>query len=406
VLFVTWDGPGSTYLQGLFLPIFARLQSRGFAFEIVQFTWSDAAERARLGAACRAAGVGYRAIEVWRRPIAAGSLVTALSARRTVRRLARELAIDLIMPRSSLPALAAMPVMGRRDRVLPVLLDADGLPHDERVEFNGASPTGLAYHALRAIEAWSVRHASAVMVRTRRAAAILTERAGLEAADARFHCVANARDARLFSPPEPADREARRAELGVAPGEPLLVYAGSALSGKYRGEAVLRMFRAVRQRRADAKLLLLMPDHAEAKALLARFPELAPHCRLRSASPDEVPPWIGAADLGLALIRATFSMQAVAAIKIGEYLLCGVPVLASSKVGDSDAQIGPEIGRLVGEPDEAALSAAADWFDKIVLPDREGFGERCRAAGVAHFSLDSAVQGYEDALRAALAARQ
>lgn len=404
VLFVTWDGPHSTYLEGLFLPIFARLRERGFVFHVLQFTWSTSEERAGLARACAEAGVGYRSIVIWRRPVAAGSLATAVWSRRRIRRMARELGIVLLMPRSTLPALATIPAV-TSSRGLPVVFDADGLPHDERVDFDGASPKGIAYRLLRAIEAWSVRRADAVTVRTKLAARILGERAGLGPASGRFHRVSNARDAHLFAPSVPAERSARRAELGIGEYDPLLVYAGTSLRGKYRGEDMLRLFRAVRARRADAKLLLLMPDLGKAESLLAVHTDLASSCLMRSAAPGEVPSWIGAADLGMALIHATFSMQAVAAIKVGEYLLCGVPVLSSSKIGDSDALIGAHVGRLVAEPDDDSLAAAADWFIDTVLPDREGFRERCRAAGVAHFALDTAVQDYENALRAALSAR-
>jgi glycosyltransferase involved in cell wall biosynthesis len=148
-----------------------------------------------------------------------------------------------------------------------------------------------------------------------------------------------------------------------------------------------------------------MPAHEEARALLEAQPDVAHACIFESASPAEVPQWLGAADLGLALIHATFSMQAVAAIKTGEYLLCGLPVLASKGVGDTEAVIEPGVGHCIGEPDDAALSAAADWFVDRVLPNRAEFAKRCRAVGLQHFSLDAAVDGYEAALRAAMAAR-
>lgn len=403
VLFVTWDGPRSTYLQGLFLPIFAALRPLGFAFHVLQFTWADAGERAALGRVCRAAGVSYQSVTIWRRPVAFGGLATALWGRTIVRRAIKALGIQLLVPRSTLPAIATMLAAKNEATRLPILLDADGLPHDERVEFNGASPTGLAYRLLRDLEAWSVRRADAVMVRTSRAGRILADRAGTGVDEAHFHLVANARDERLFQPLKSSARALRRDQLGMRSEQPLLVYAGSSLTGKYRGDAMFRFFRHVRTARPDARLLLLMPDYGEVQALLALHPDLAPACEFRNCAPHEVPAWLGAADLGLALIHATFSMQAVAAIKLGEYLLCGVPVLSSWGVGDTEAVIAADVGWCLAEPDEASLAAAASWFTDRVLPDREGYRRRCRAAGLAHFSLETAVHGYEDALYAALA---
>jgi glycosyltransferase involved in cell wall biosynthesis len=309
------------------------------------------------------------------------------------------------MPRSTLPALAAIPAAGEGGARLPLLLDADGLPHDERVEFNGASPTGPSYRLLRDIEAWAVRSADAVVVRTARAAGILAHRAGTGVGVERFHVVANARNENIFRPPSSKERGARRSALGLNEDQPLLVYTGSSLVGKYRGEAIFRFLREVRAIRSDARLLLLMPLHEEAHELMASNPDIAAACIVRSADPHEVAGWLGAADLGIALIHATFSMQAVAAIKLGEYLLCGLPVLASAGVGDTDTIIGSSVGRCLVEPDEQSLASAAHWFVNTVLPDRVGFEQRCRANGLANFSLDSAVRDYGDALRAALEAR-
>ncbi len=405
VLFVTWDGPRSTYLQGLFLPIFVALRSRGFEFHVLQFTWADAEERAKLAKACRASGVTYRSATIWRRPVAPGSLATALWGRTHVRREINKVGIDLLMPRSTLPAVAAISAAGRGATRIPVLFDADGLPHDERVEFDRWSPTGLAYRLLRDFEAWCVRRADAVTVRTLSAAQILTHRVGAGIRDGHFHVIRNARDSRLFQPLSNGERALRRAEIDMEPEQPLLVYTASSLQGKYRGDTTLRFFRRVLDHRPDARLLILLPRLDEAHAMLAQHPDVIPACILRSAAPEDVAGWVGAADLGLALIHATYSTQAVAPIKLGEYLLCGVPVLASSGVGDTDAVVDKGVGCCLADLNEESLAEAAAWFVNVVLNDREGFQTRCRASGLEHFSMDSAVQGYEDALRAALSAQ-
>lgn len=402
VLFVTWDGPRSTYLRGLFLPILAALRKHGFSFHVLQFTWADRAERAATEEACRGYGISYRSVTIWRWPVALGSLLTAVWGRTHVRRAVRDWQIDLLMPRSTLPALAAIAASRAIDPRLPVLFDADGLPHDERVDFDGVSPAAPSYRLLRRIEAWAVRQADAVTVRTHKAALILSGRAGTETP---FFVVANGRDPSIFRPLDPSARDERRAELGLSQGQPLLVYCGSSLAGKYQGEAMLRFFGLLRKRRSDARLLILMSDLSEARSMLARRPELAPACLLHSAAPADVPAWLGAADLGLSLIHASFSMQAASPIKIGEYLLCGVPVLGSAGVGEASALSGADVGCWIERVDDETLSAAADWFVDTVLPDRDGFQKRCRSAGLAEHSIDVAVDGYKRALRSTARAR-
>lgn len=44
ILFVTWDGPQVSYLEGLFLPIFKALKSAGIHVHVLQFTWAEQAK--------------------------------------------------------------------------------------------------------------------------------------------------------------------------------------------------------------------------------------------------------------------------------------------------------------------------------------------------------------------------
>jgi glycosyltransferase involved in cell wall biosynthesis len=395
VLFITWDGPNSAYLEGLFLPIFRSLGRQGLDFNVLQFTWSGAYERAKLEKVCAAAGVGYRSVRVWRSPVAIGSFATALWGRFHVRKAIADFQIDVVMPRSTLPAVAGIPAA----KALPLMLDADGLPNDERVEFHGRRPRGLSYRALRRLEMWAIRRADLVVVRTRRAIEILAKRTGVE--QARFHVVANGRDPKVFDVMSRQAREASRVELEIG-AAPLLVYAGSSLTGKYLGEAIFVYFREVLKRRPDSRLLLLMPCQEEARWMISRNSDLAAACILRSATHHEVPQWLACADLGLSLIRQTLSMQAASAIKTAEYLLCGVPVLATAGVGEVDTVVGPEVGFCLHRAGEADLAAAADWFVDGVLADRPGFRRRCRSAGLKHFSLAISVKQYRIAFSEAL----
>lgn len=404
VLFVTWDGPGSSFLAGLFLPIFEALRSSNYQFHVLQFTWADQQERSELAAACRDRGIPYRSASIWRKPVALGSLAAVLSGAWPIRRSIKEWEIDLVMPRSTLPATAARwaEIIGRSR--LPMLFDADGLPHDERIELGDGNSKDLIYRVLRLLEKHAVQRADAITVRTKLAATILTKRAGQSSRHERFHIVANARDANQFRPLDSGKRSEIRKRINVPPEQPLIVYVASVLGWKNRPQAMFRFFSKVRQRRPDARLLLVLPDGRETAKALEDHPDIAANCISRSATPADVAGWIGASDLGMALMHTSFSMQAVAPIKIGEYLLCGVPVLTSTGVGDFDTLIDAGTGLTIGEPTEAALEAAADWFVQTVLPNRNVFSDRCRALGIARFSLESAVGAYRAALDAALAA--
>lgn len=397
VLFVTWDGPKSFYLESLFLPIFRHLKSKGINFHVMQFTWAGKSERNSLHDVLEASGVTYQVIPIWRWQISLGSLAALFLGFYKIDKAIRRLNINVVMPRSTLPAIASLYAL-KKNIDLRLLFDADGLPHDERVDFGGMSSDSFVYRLLRDFEALAVRRADAVLTRSKKAIDILAARGGSGVSLGKFHVVTNGRDQDLFKPFPLSCRLAIRRTLEIPNDAPLVVYVGSSMHGKYCGLEMLEFFKCVRARRGDAHLLILSSDLEEACILLSRYASFRKSCHIMHVEPDRVAEYLSASDLGLALIHPAFSMQAVAAIKMGEYLLCGVPVLATAGIGDSDV-ISADVGMVVQRMDAAALMAAADWFVDSVLPHRERFRANSRALGLARFAIGASAASYRDALR-------
>ncbi|HYJ82993.1 MAG TPA: glycosyltransferase family 4 protein [Allosphingosinicella sp.] len=383
ILFVTWDGPQVNYLQSLFLPIFERLAEHGVRVDVLQFRWGPEAQAEEIAALCARAGCGYRHSTIRRGLAGLGPFATAVAGGREVRRAVRDFGSDVIMPRSHMPAIAAGAAGGSRFR--PLLFDADGFPADEKVEFGALSASGPTYHILRRVEAWAARSAGSVIVRSAAAARILAERAGI--GPERFHVVVNGRDGSVFHPHDERARLAVRSELGIAPAAPLAVYAGS-VGPQYRFDLIRDFAAALARLRPDARLLVLSGSPELAQAELGEAAPLAPI--VIRASPAGVGRYLAAADIGLAFRARSFSVQGVAPVKLGEYLLCGVPVVGNSAVGDTGEAL--EAGVFLD--DGAGPEAAAAWLVGEVLADREAYRSRARAVGVSGFSLQRSVEDY------------
>lgn len=398
VLFVTWDGPDQTYLESLFLPQQARLRAHGIQFHVLQFSWDGAAPQ-RAADAAAALGIPYQRVTVVRRPKALATAASVALGAFEIRRAVRRHGIDVLMPRSVLPAL--MTLLARRASPLRIVYDADGFMPDERVDFAGWSPSGVMYRTLREGEAQILRAADAVVTRTSKAKTILLARAGAGTPSEKIHVIPNAKDTNDFQPFDAQRRERARRELGISEGSPLVVYAGS-VGPQYFPERMFAFFAAVRRRRADAEFLFLTGQESAAREALARSGTAAEGIRIRRAAPAEVPSLMAAADLGLALRQAAFSQLGVSPIKVAEYLLCGVPVLSTAGIGDLDEQLdGSGAGRSLRDSSDAELEGAADWLVNEVVAWRTELRERCRARGVELFGLDRAVQRYVRAFGAA-----
>lgn len=389
-LFVTWDGPQVSYVESLFLPIFEELAAQGFAFDILQFRWGDPAQEQHIRERCAAAGVGYRTQTIRRGLGGIGPFATALVGGRAVMSAARQFKSDLIMPRSLMPALATL---AARKLDHPILFDADGLQADERVEFAGLAPTGAVYRILRDVEAQIIRRSSAVLTRSQAASDILLARAGPPVTAERFHVVTNGRDVDLFHPGTPDTRRAVRRELGIPGDAPLLVYAGS-VGAQYRLDQAADLIRHVRDRRADSHFLVLSGSPEEAASILVQAGCVEGSYTVLRSAPMDVPRFLAAADVGIAYRAPSFSMQAVAPVKLAEYLLCGLPVIGTAGIGDTRVAI--DAGVFL----DRSGSDAADWLIRHVLGRREDLREIARKIGVEHFSKRTAVNSYAKALRA------
>lgn len=152
----------------------------------------------------------------------------------------------------------------------------------------------------------------------------------------------------------------------------------------------------VQRRRPDARLLVLSgsPDRARA-ALAASHPEIAAQATVMAVPPAAVPRYLAAADLGIAYRKTSFSTQAVAPIKLAEYLLCGLPVVGTAAIGDT--RPASDAGVFLDE--SAGPEAAADWLIQDILVDREAFRDRARATGVGSFSISRSAASYFQALQ-------
>jgi glycosyltransferase involved in cell wall biosynthesis len=390
VLFVTWDGPQVTYLESLFVPIFAQLAKEGISFQVLQFTWGSPERIESTRQACEQAGIGYQAISVWRQPRSVGALLTALIGTWHVKKAVDKYSINLVMARSILPALSTLVAL--RNTQCRLMFDADGLPLDERVDFAGRSPRSLIHRFLRDVEAQAVYRANAVLTRSSNAVDILHARAGAGTQTEKFHVVSNGRNAELFKPADATARAQVRRDLGLDVNTPLLVYTGS-IGLQYCIDEMLRLFSMVHERRPDAHFLILTGSPETIQPSLNKHPQIYGCVTTLTVAAQAVPQYLGCADLGLALRRPSFSMQAVAPIKLGEYLLCGLPVVATADIGDTKS-ISADVGMLLNSMNDYELKASANWFIDSVLTLRDSYRANCRTVGLNRFSLESSTAHY------------
>ncbi len=394
LLFITWDGPNNDYLRSLFLPILTRL---GLDLHVLQFSW-DEPDRVEMNrTACEGAGASYSHVRIRRfRPLGGAALASMALGRPRLLRILHGSRPSWVMPRSTLPALLVRSVASQlRQSGTKLAFDADGLMQDERVEFSGWDSGGANYRVLREVEAQTVRAADTVITRTERAKCILLARAGPSVTADKIHVIPNAKDEHAFQPLSLSERASVRESLRVPGDSMLLVYCGS-VGDQYHPRETLDFFRGVRTLRSDAKMLLLTGHEERARTEVQAAGLDADSLIIRRVPADEVPSYLGAADVAVTFRTPSFSQRAVSPIKIGEFLLCGLPIVTNAGVGDLDDQLGGFPGaHVVNGLEPKTLLEAAKW---AVSADLGALRAPCRARGLEHFSLETALRKYRISL--------
>lgn len=394
LLFITWDSPEANYLEGLFMPIFAGLANE-YNIHIIQFTWGGADKAVRIEELCRNMGLTYTHYPIYRKPIAtAGVIFTVLRGAFFIKKYILDDDINIVMPRSTMPALMVLRVRKSLQGV-KIVFDADGLPLEERVDFAGLKKSSFQYNFLKNVESRMITDAEIVIARTKSAIAYLAETNNID--KAKFHVVINGRDASMFKPGA-EQRNTVKAALGIPAEAMLLVYAGS-LGPQYCFAAMISIFRAVRQLHNNCYLLLLTSSGSfiqNNKALLAGIEESV---LVKQVAFTEMPKYLAAADAALALRRNFSSMKAVAPIKLGEYFLSGLPVVLTPNAGDAETVLKDnEACFFVEHFDDNAFDCAAKWI--LANYKNTEITKIARKTGETFFSLQASVQSYKKALNA------
>ena len=398
LLFITWDGPQTSYMEGLFMPIFQEIaKNEDLKFHILQFTWADEKKINQIKNVAEKMGIQYSAFPIIRKPnVSFGSLLTVFTSSNKIKKYIEKNSIDIIVPRSTFPAMMVnqilavgkVPFRGFRGKLI---FDADGLPIEERIDFAGLKKGSFQYKLMKATETKMLKNADAVITRSQKAIDVHIQNIGEQHRN-KFSVVLNGRDKNKFTKDD-SSRTLAREELGIA-SEFLFVYAGS-LGPQYCFPEMLEIFKK-RSDKNNSKFLILTGNVDFAKQNIPI--ELQSNIILKSVKSDEVPFYLNAGDVAFALRQPSFSMQGVAPIKLGEYLLCGLPVIASKGIGDTD-DILKNFQECFLYDHSLGLDIQAEsinhFLEKAIFADKNNIAVNAQD----YFSLEASAESYQIVLR-------
>ncbi|MEO5777864.1 MAG: glycosyltransferase [Flavobacterium sp.] len=389
ILFITWDGPQTTYMEGLFMPIYQAVKAKSnYKFHVIQFTWGSS-ERIKVTAQKAAAlGIKYTVIKIHRKPVAIlGSFITLYKGTYLLNKYIAENNIDIVMPRSTMPSV----MVNRLNKGnFQVLFDADGLPLEERVDFSGLTRTSKQYLFFKKEETKMLQQANGVITRSQKSIDIHLKTIHHKNPE-KFSVVLNGRNTDFFKPNDEAKIKFRK-ELNIKASSKVFVYCGS-LGAQYGWDEMITIFQKYQQKHTDAFFLILTGNIEFA---LQRIPtELSESILVKKVPFEEVPKYLNIADVAFAIREPKFSMQGVAPIKLGEYLLMGIPTIASVGIGDSE-EIMKQVPNafLFHHDNPNAIDEALLFVENLSDVNHQ----KIRESGIEYFSIEKSAESYIAAL--------
>lgn len=396
VLFITYNGLLDPLGSSQILPYITLIAKQPQHVHVLSFEKfaPESDEALELRAHLNAQDIGWTALAFSRRFGKLGKAWDLLKMYVTATRLASKQGFDVVHCRSLHAAqvgLAVRSIFGGK-----VIFDMRGLWVDERVDGGiwklDRRLDSLIFGAYKRIERWVMRRSDRIVVLTNRV--IEEVERIVPGSRSKITVIPCCADYSHFGVSSPADRVKYRKELGLGPGALVVSYLGS-LGTWYRFSDMIALFQEVMRRHDEAYFLVITKDwtrEREYELVDAGFTgNLRSRIVVRSATRQEVPAMLGASDIMLSFIDASYSKLASSPTKLAEAFASGVPVISNPGVGDV-ASITREFdaGALIELGDSASMAAIADGIQDIVGKGGEGL----RSRTIGSFDLSRAAAGY------------
>jgi hypothetical protein len=183
----------------------------------------------------------------------------------------------------------------------------------------------------------------------------------------------------------PEKRIEIRSEFGIE-NRKILIYAGK-FGGIYYHEEVFDFCAELKRLDPSWFFVFLSPsEHAELRANMDVYGLGPDDALLREAkTPLEVAAWLSAADVGLTAIPPYPSQKYRSPVKVGEYLLCGLPYITCKGVSEDDS-IAEEhnVGVVIESLSKKEVQHTKEALDLFLNEDRDSLRLRCRKTGLSY----------------------
>jgi glycosyltransferase involved in cell wall biosynthesis len=360
-------------------------------------SWT-AGQREATRAALAAQGIDWRALPYHKRFSVLATSWDILRGTLVVRELIDSQRVDVLHGRVHVPTLMGALARKLSRRKPKLVFDIRGFFPEEYTDAGRWKPNGAVYRTVKRIERWLMSEADAFVVLTLKARDALFPGAtpaesGLAPAsgapgwwdDVRrpvevIPCCVDFES--RFSDSGASTRDEVRRRLGAT--DRFVITHLGALGGLYLTQQLVDFVAAARAKDPRVfALFLTQTDVRQVEPLLQARGFGPGDYFVGKVPPRDVQQYLGAADLALSLVKASYATLSRSPTKIPEYLACGLPIVANRGVGDVDDLLEQaRVGAALCDFSDASYLRAMD--DVSALGD---ISEHCRGVARARFDL-------------------
>ncbi len=358
IVYVSYDGVQEPLGRSQVLGYLSRL-AVAHDITLISFEKPDY-DAAKLGRELDGFGIAWHPLSYHRRPPVLSTLLDVLAGTWTLIRLSRGSRPAVVHVRSYVPALIAL--LARRWTGGKLLFDIRGFWADERVEGGLWAAGGRLYCLAKRCERRFFAEADAIVTLTEASVPQIREWTGDRLVE--ITVIPTCVDLDRFSKQPPRD------------GGPHALWSGS-VGTWYRFDLAPRVAAAL-----GLPLTVIARQTELAREILADYP-----ASVRAVAQEKVSDELFAGDIGLCLIKSSFSKIASAPTRFAEYLAAGMPVVVTPGVGDLESIIDKHrIGVVLAGEDEHAVADAASRVRELAVDPATS--ERCRGLAREMFDVD------------------
>lgn len=297
--------------------------------------------------------------------------------------------IDILHARVHVPAIMAA-ISRKFTRSKPKLLfDIRGFVPEEYTDAGIWKENGLIYRVFKRIERWIMKESDGFVVLTEKAREILfpeSKVTGFDKFGRPVEVIPCCVDLNRFQFRSEISRCEIRQKLNIE-NRFVVAYLGS-FGGWYLTKAMADFFKVAKEKNPKSfAMILTQSSSVIISELLKEHGLTEKDFFISKIAPEEIPRYLSGADVAISFIKPCYSKLSSSPTKIAEYLICGLPVIANSGVGDVAELIeNNQIGAVLSDFESESYVSALETIER--LNESGNLPEKCVQIAVNEFNLE------------------